>query len=122
MLQISLLNFLLDKSPSGFNFCSYNLLLGFRQKISNLFNHFKIFFIHPKKKEKVKLVLSFLSWVNGLHIHKGNGTMKPLAIALSGMGREWWKWRDGGGDRTNVQCKVFRQKCHNNINKIPKIK
>jgi hypothetical protein len=33
--------------------------------------------------------------------------MKPLIIALNGMGREW-QGRDGGGGLTNVHCKVIQ--------------
>jgi hypothetical protein len=40
--------------------------------------------------------------VDGLYIHTQNRTMKPLAIALSGVGRGL-QGRDGGGDLTNVE-------------------
>jgi hypothetical protein len=40
--------------------------------------------------------------VDGLHIFIWNRTKKPLAIALSGEGREM-KGRDDGGNLTNVQ-------------------
>jgi hypothetical protein len=40
--------------------------------------------------------------VDGLHIHIQNRTRKPLAIALSGVGRES-RGEDGGGDLTKVQ-------------------
>jgi hypothetical protein len=42
--------------------------------------------------------------VDGLHIHIQNRMMKPLATALSGVGRES-KGGDCGGNLTNVQCK-----------------
>jgi hypothetical protein len=43
--------------------------------------------------------------VEWLHIHTCNRTTKPLAIALSGMGRGLWG--DSGGDLTDVQCKAI---------------
>jgi hypothetical protein len=49
--------------------------------------------------------------VNGLHILIRNKTKKPLAIALSGVGRRL-RGRDSGGDRTNVQYKPIWN-CHN---------
>jgi hypothetical protein len=42
--------------------------------------------------------------VDGLHILLQNRTKKPLAIVLSGPGKES-KERGGGGDLINVQCK-----------------
>jgi hypothetical protein len=50
--------------------------------------------------------------VDGLRIHMGNRTMKPLAIALSGEGMSL-RWSDVGGDLTNVQCKPI-QNCPKN--------
>jgi hypothetical protein len=47
--------------------------------------------------------------VDGLHIR--NGAIKPLAIALSGVGRES-KGRDGRDNLTNVQYKPIWN-CHN---------
>jgi hypothetical protein len=40
--------------------------------------------------------------VDGLHILVWNGTKRPLAIALSGVGRRW-RGRDDGDNVTNVQ-------------------
>jgi hypothetical protein len=37
--------------------------------------------------------------------------IKPLAIALSGMGRGW-QGENAGSDLINVQCKAIRN-CHN---------
>jgi hypothetical protein len=48
--------------------------------------------------------------VEGLHIPIWNRTKKPLAIALSGVGREM-KGRDDGGNVSNVQHKSHRN-CH----------
>jgi hypothetical protein len=42
--------------------------------------------------------------VDGLHIPIRNRTNKPLATALSEVGREW-KQRDNGGNVTNVEYK-----------------
>jgi hypothetical protein len=42
-----------------------------------------------------------------LHIHIQNRTKKPLAIAISGVGRES-RGRDGEGDLNNVQCKAIQ--------------
>jgi hypothetical protein len=42
-------------------------------------------------------------YVDGLHIHIQNKTMKPLTIALSGQGGV--RGGDGGGDLTNLQYK-----------------
>jgi hypothetical protein len=49
--------------------------------------------------------------IDGLHIHKGSKMTKPLAIALSGLGRGLWQG-DGGGDLTNIQCKAIQNR-HN---------
>jgi hypothetical protein len=49
--------------------------------------------------------------VDGLHIHMQNKTMKHLAIALSGEGKDL-QGADDGDDLTNVQCKVILI-CHN---------
>jgi hypothetical protein len=44
--------------------------------------------------------------VDELHMHIENRTKKPLAIALSKVGRGSWG-RDGGGDLINVhQCTI----------------
>jgi hypothetical protein len=48
--------------------------------------------------------------VYGLHILIWNRTKKPLAIVLSGAGKEL-RGRDNGGDITNVQYKPD-QNCH----------
>jgi hypothetical protein len=42
---------------------------------------------------------------DGLHIHIRNRTMKPLTIALSGVGGSCGGWREAGDNLTNVQCK-----------------
>jgi hypothetical protein len=42
--------------------------------------------------------------VDGLYIHTQNRTMKPLAIALSGV-RRGLRGRDGGDNLTNVEYK-----------------
>jgi hypothetical protein len=47
---------------------------------------------------------------DGLHILIWNGTKKPLAIVLNGMG-EVLKWRDGGSDLSNEQYKPIWN-CH----------
>jgi hypothetical protein len=44
--------------------------------------------------------------VDELHIFIRNRTMKPLAIALSGV-RRGSKRRDGGGNQTNIQYKLI---------------
>jgi hypothetical protein len=49
--------------------------------------------------------------VDGLPTLIGNRTKKPLAIALSGVGRGTRR-RDSGGDLTNVQYKPIWN-CHN---------
>jgi hypothetical protein len=49
--------------------------------------------------------------VDVLHILIQNKTKKPLAIALSGVGRRS-RERDGGGELTNVQYKPIWN-CHN---------
>jgi hypothetical protein len=48
--------------------------------------------------------------VDGLHILIWNITKKPLAMALSGMGMGL-RWREVGGELTNVQYKP-NQNCH----------
>jgi hypothetical protein len=48
--------------------------------------------------------------VGGPHIPICNRTRKPLAIALSGVGRGL-RGRDDGDDVTNVQCKS-NWNCH----------
>jgi hypothetical protein len=48
--------------------------------------------------------------VDGLHISLRKGTKKPLAIALSGVGRGL-RGRDDGGNVTNVQYKC-NHNCH----------
>jgi hypothetical protein len=49
--------------------------------------------------------------VDGLHIPIRNITKKPLAIALSGVGRRR-RGREDGGNAINVQYKSNRN-CHN---------
>jgi hypothetical protein len=48
--------------------------------------------------------------VDGLHMHIQHITMKPLAIALSGVGRGL-RGRFYGGELTNVQYNTWN--CHN---------
>jgi hypothetical protein len=48
--------------------------------------------------------------VDGFHIHTSYRRMNPLAIPLSGVWRGLG--RDGGGDITNIQCRVI-QNCLN---------
>jgi hypothetical protein len=49
--------------------------------------------------------------VDGLCVFIWNRTMKPLANAVSGSGKDL-RGEDGGSDLTNVQCKSV-QNCHN---------
>jgi hypothetical protein len=49
--------------------------------------------------------------VDSFYIHTQNRMMKPLAIALSGLGRGS-RGEDSGGYLTNVQCKAIWN-CHN---------
>jgi hypothetical protein len=58
-------------------------------------------------------------WLNWLHIHIQNKTMKPLAIALSGAGRGL-QGGDGKGDLTNVHCKAIRN-CQNECPPVQRI-
>jgi hypothetical protein len=49
--------------------------------------------------------------VDGFHMIIWNRTMKPVAIALSGLRGAWGVERDGGGDVINVQYKPVWN-CH----------
>jgi hypothetical protein len=48
--------------------------------------------------------------VDTLHIHIQNSMMKPLEIALSGVGRslQGAEGGDGGGNLTNVLCETIQ--------------
>jgi hypothetical protein len=64
--------------------------------------------------------------LDGLHILTWNRTKKPLATALSGLGREL-KGKENGGDLSNVQYKLIwnwhnKFPLHNEYNLIKKEK